>query len=105
MLDCVTADDGNNYSRAGIEEWFAKGKEIRGESPIFGDSNKQIHRPVIWPNHQFFVTQNHSPLVLEYTVVQALSGTYMPDFWVIIYTSFWADMELLSPQSLRFTAT
>jgi len=26
MLDCVSADDGNNYSRAGIEEWFAKGK-------------------------------------------------------------------------------
>jgi hypothetical protein len=54
MLDCVTADDGNNYSRAGIEEWFAKGKTscylcvgILGESPIFRDSHKQIHHSVI----------------------------------------------------------
>lgn len=73
MLDCVSADDGNNYSRAGIEEWFAKGKTTTA------CSEDMRFLGLIWYVHVWFL--------------------------VIIYTSFWADTKLLSPQSQSLTAT
>jgi len=56
MLDCVTADDGNNYSRAGIEEWFAKGSQT---SPLTGLPIKRafVANPTISQRAWDFVNQ------------------------------------------------
>ena len=60
MFDCVTAEDGQSYSRKAIEDWFRKGGKM---SPLTGAvigtkllENIDVQQKV----QQFISTSNHN---------------------------------------------